>query len=590
MQPPTLASVLTSVSIEHLLPAFESEELTLETLAWMANDYETDFVEAMAELDVTVPDAKHLQQKLRTLSDGAEDAAAPAGPAAALKGEEQPVNENDAVTALLRRHGLARHAARLVEEELTLKTLCWMASDSRPAFMESMAELELDTDAASALHAAFEAAAEASGRRVETAAPPSVLRATLPPPPPPTPAEAEAPVEPVAKLVGKRVLIEGLKARKELNGRCGTVLAYDGASGRYMVSVEARSAADEPLTVALKPGNMDASKVHTVSVARAKKPSAETHRQLDEAAAAAAAEAALAKRAGAAFEIPGRVALESPGRVAAYARAAEWKRPAAPGSMEAYCKEQARKRREAEEARLTAWKAANQAHAQQLAESQRKAREAVMYSHSGATGMAPGMAPDMARWEAVGAMATGGAGTGQSLLEDLPGTVPRLEDLPGTAPRLEDLEGVTESAPESAADSPKVAAPDAHRPGLTEALAVLRAAGSAPAKPVVSSDVLAAALGQVLTTATGKGGAVSSTALSTALKESAASPGSNALDAYKRRHYDTTNCAALEGALAMAEGTVSVEVRKARERAEAERNEARYRDKHALVGEHYNDI
>jgi hypothetical protein len=242
MQPPTLASVLTSVSIEHLLPAFESEELTLETLAWMANDYETDFVEAMAELDVTVPDAKHLQQKLRTLSDGAEDAAAPAGPAAALKGEEQPVNENDdPMTALLRRHGLARHAARLVEEELTLKTLCWMASDSRPAFMESMAELELDTDAASALHAAFEAAAEASGRRVETAAPPSVLRATLPPPPPPTPAEAEAPVEPVTKLVGKRVLIVGLTARKELNGQCGTVLAYDGASGRYMVSVEARS-------------------------------------------------------------------------------------------------------------------------------------------------------------------------------------------------------------------------------------------------------------------------------------------------------------------------------------------------------------
>ena len=587
MQPPTLASVLTSVSIEHLLPAFESEELTLETLAWMANDYETDFVEAMAELDVTVPDAKHLQQKLRTLSDGAEDAAAPAGPAAALKGEEQPVNENDdPMTALLRRHGLARHAARLVEEELTLKTLCWMASDSRPAFMESMAELELDTDAASALHAAFEAAAEASGRRVETAAPPSVLRATLPPPPPPTPAEAEAPVEPVAKLVGKRVLIEGLTARKELNGRCGTVLAYDGASGRYMVSVEARSAADEPLTVALKPGNMDASKVHTVPVARAKKPSAETYRQLDEAAAAAAAEAALAKRAGATFKIPGRVALESPGRVAAYARAAEWKRPAAPGSMEAYCKEQARKRREAEEAQLAAWKAANQAHAQQLAESQRKARKAVMYSHSGATstGMAPGMAPGMARWEAVGAMATGGAGTGQSLLEDLPGTAPRSEDLEGV------VVGVTESATESAADSPKVAAPDAHHPGLTEALAALRAAGSAPAKPVVPSDVLAAALGQVLTTATGKGGAVCSTALSAALKESAASPGSNALDAYKRRHYDTTNSAALEGALAMAEGTVSVEVRKARERAEAERNEARYRDKHAFVGEHFNDI
>ena len=149
MQPPTLASVLASVGIEHLLPAFESEELNLETLAWMADDYETDFVEAMAELDITVPDAKHLQQKLRTLS---EDAVAPAGPAAALKSEEQPVNENDdPVTELLRRHGLARHAARLVDEELMMETLCWMASDSRLAFMESMAELELDTDTASAI-------------------------------------------------------------------------------------------------------------------------------------------------------------------------------------------------------------------------------------------------------------------------------------------------------------------------------------------------------------------------------------------------------------------------------------------------------
>ena len=283
-----------------------------------------------------------------------------------------------------------------------------------------------------------------------------------------------------------------------------------------------------------------------------------------------AAEAALAKRT--------EAALESHARVAAYARAAEWKRPAAPGSMEAYSKEQARKRREEQEARLTAWKAANQAHAQQLAESQRKARSAVMYSHSGAT--STGMTLGMARLEAVAAMATGGAGTGQ----------PLLEDLLGTAPRLEDQGGVAESAPEIAADSPKVAAPDAHDPGLAEALAALRAAGSAPAKPVVPSDVLAAALGQVLTTATGKGGAVSSTALSTRPKESAASPGSNALDAYKRRHYDTVDRAALEGAHAMAEGTVSVEVRKARERAEAERHEARYRDKHAFVGEHYNDI
>ena len=70
----------------------------------------------------------------------------------------------------------------------------------------------------------------------------SVLRATLPPPPLPPPAEAEAPAE----LVGKRgVLIEGLTGRKELNGRCGTVLAYDGASDRYIARSAACSLAAE---------------------------------------------------------------------------------------------------------------------------------------------------------------------------------------------------------------------------------------------------------------------------------------------------------------------------------------------------------
>ena len=62
----------------------------------------------------------------------------------------------------------------------------------------------------------------------------------------------------------------------------------------------------------------------------------------------------------------------------------------------------------------------------------------------------------------------------------------------------------------------------------------------------------------------------------------------SALGAYKRRHYDSSG--ANTRALAMAEGTLSAEAEKARQRLEAERAEARYRDKHAFVGEHYNDI
>ena len=60
---------------------------------------------------------------------------------------------------------------------------------------------------------------------------------------------------------------------------------------------------------------------------------------------------------------------------------------------------------------------------------------------------------------------------------------------------------------------------------------------------------------------------------------------SSALDAYKSRHYDGT-----AGENALGEGTLTPEVRRARERAKAERAEASYRNKHSFVGEHYNDI
>ena len=55
-----------------------------------------------------------------------------------------------------------------------------------------------------------------------------------------------------------------------------------------------------------------------------------------------------------------------------------------------------------------------------------------------------------------------------------------------------------------------------------------------------------------------------------------------ALGAYHKRQADSSS----QGDL----GTITEGMQAARERAEAERAEAKYRDKHAFVGEHYNDI
>ena len=64
---------------------------------------------------------------------------------------------------------------------------------------------------------------------------------------------------------------------------------------------------------------------------------------------------------------------------------------------------------------------------------------------------------------------------------------------------------------------------------------------------------------------------------------------SSALLAYQRRNtYDP--CAPEGGAYELDQGTINPEVMRQRERREAERQEAKYRDKHAFVGKHYNDI
>ena len=69
--------------------------------------------------------------------------------------------------------------------------------------------------------------------------------------------EAEAAVmraaatAPTPSLSGRRVRIDGLKGRPELNGRCGVAGHFDAAKGRYEVAVEGEAEA-----VLLKPANL----------------------------------------------------------------------------------------------------------------------------------------------------------------------------------------------------------------------------------------------------------------------------------------------------------------------------------------------
>ena len=70
-------------------------------------------------------------------------------------------------------------------------------------------------------------------------------------------AEAEAAVAPATaaaptpNLLGRRVSIDGLKGRPELNGRCGVAGRFDAAKGWYEVAVEGEAEA-----VLLRPANL----------------------------------------------------------------------------------------------------------------------------------------------------------------------------------------------------------------------------------------------------------------------------------------------------------------------------------------------
>ena len=56
---------------------------------------------------------------------------------------------------------------------------------------------------------------------------------------------------PTPNLSGRRVSIDGLKGRPELNGRCGVAGGFEAAKGRYAVAVEGEAEA-----VLLKPMNL----------------------------------------------------------------------------------------------------------------------------------------------------------------------------------------------------------------------------------------------------------------------------------------------------------------------------------------------
>ena len=232
-----LNRVLNELDLASLLSTFEAEDMDLDTLQWMAKDEETDFVESMAELSIGVSVAKRLQHCLLALDDDGATACDDATPAA-NDSEPEPAPSSEAadtLTALLRRHGLQMHAEKLAEEDLTLETLCWMADDSE--YVASMLELGLSAEDAARLREAL----KADERRNASAAHPStrpIGASAVPPPAPRAPAGSEAaPPAAVANkdapsLVGRRVLIQGLASRKDLNGRCGMVLFHDAVSGR----------------------------------------------------------------------------------------------------------------------------------------------------------------------------------------------------------------------------------------------------------------------------------------------------------------------------------------------------------------------
>ena len=127
---------------------------------------------------------------------------------------------------LLSSLSLESYADTLLEEELSLSTLKWMAADADSQFVESMEELGMPADDAARLMAALassggnqgderaetvessSSSAAASGSSTSAHAEPAATANSQP--------DSSLPDEDLLDIVGRRVLITGLISRKEL--------------------------------------------------------------------------------------------------------------------------------------------------------------------------------------------------------------------------------------------------------------------------------------------------------------------------------------------------------------------------------------
>ena len=667
-----LGALLASLpGLEDALPTFREEELSLEVLRDMASDGD-DFLSSMDELGIESGAAGRLLSALRAQASGAVDVsddstaavtAVPSSLAAAAVVDEKPAPAlapapaqlaADLGALLASLPGLEDALPTFREEELSLEVLRDMASDGDD-FLSSMDELGIESGAAGRLLSALRAQQPAKSPLTTNArkdapapsAPASAVSArddALVPPPP------EMPDEDVVGLVGRRVLITGLTARAELNGQVGTVLFHDMKSGRYTVCTEVAEG-EQSVTVALRPTSLDPERAKAVP---SKKKSTGPGVYVDHAAADAAAKVAAEIAAKEKAEVEERMRamaksqkeLETPERADMYRKAANWKKPPEPGSVEAFFKAQNKAKREEEERELAEWKARpeNRKIAEQLEAKKQMARDGPLgYNQSSRREAALRGKP---------AAPTEGAATPPKPVEvtpDLESAMAALAALsrsqqqhqhqPGAA--ASPLHPAGRSVPSNPTDLLAAAlgkvvgggsgglgglggspggslggSLGARGVGNSAAAAAAAAAGSAggggSSAAAPAHDLLAAALGRA-----GLGGAPVPAAPAPPPKkeppkrmgakpkplpphlaaaeerkrqEAAAAAGRNALEAYRKRHYGLEGGAALEADGGMGEGTVDAHVIRARERARQAKEEAEYRNKNAFVGEHFNDI
>ena len=487
---------------------------------------------------------------------------------------------------------LSSHLSTFEEEELTLETLTWMSKDDPKEFLSSMEELGLSASDA------------------------TKLLSKLSPP-----AEANLPDEDFLGLIGLRSLITGLKSRPELNGRVCIAKSLDSSNGRYTVTTES-----EPfVTVALKAVNLDAEGARAIPIPRKKSESEDAaHNRRDndgdmpfraiDQPHMSGTDKPVIDVSDSSGVAQSDTTIESDERTAAYLAASKWgkNRPVDPRSAEAFYKKKNREKREEEEAALDAWKRANPEEAAKLAAAKERARQTVGYSLNAQRTVTPSgvkkshQPPQQSSsskewWEEEDDEDGESASSTAPVVETKPKATAKDKDSPELAAAL--------AALRSAAVPATPGATSAAMPSANLLAATLSKAGAAvPAVPSMPAptgkppptmhhvappsglgggggiggggveDLLAAALAKtgVLVDPTAK--------KPTVLERGGGAGGAGALDAYKKRQAHAGD--AKEGDV----GTIDSALQAKRDFHEARAAEAKYRDKHAFVGKHYNDI